>query len=43
MFLSYLKTVEDFIFLNLNIWVLVIENCLEIVNILKFESLVACK
>ena len=37
MFLSYLQTVEHFIFLILKIWVLVTENYLEIVDILKFE------
>ena len=39
MFLSYLQTDEHFIFLNLKIWTLVAENCLEIEDVLKFESL----
>ena len=39
MFLSYLKTDEHFIFMNLKIWTLVAENCLEIEDALKFESL----
>ena len=43
MFLSYLQTDEHFIFLNLKIWILVTENCLEIEDVLKFESLEACK
>ena len=36
---------EHFIFLNLKIWILVAVNCLEIENVLKFESLEleACK
>ena len=42
-FLSYLQTDEHFIFLNLKIWILVTENCLEIENVLKFESLEACE
>ena len=43
MFLSYLQTDKHFIFLNLKIWILVTENCLEIEDVLKFESLEACK
>ena len=39
MFLSYLKTDKHFILLNLKIWILVTENCLEIEDVLKFESL----
>ena len=29
--------------MKLNIWILVTENCLEIEDVLKFESLEACK
>ena len=43
MFLSYLKTDEHFIFMNLKIWTLVAENCLEIEDVLKFENLEAWK
>ena len=43
MLLSYLKTDKHFILLNLKIWILVTENCLEIEDVLKFESLEACK
>ena len=43
MFFLYLETNEHFVFLNLKIWILVTENCLEIKDILKFESLAACK
>jgi hypothetical protein len=43
MFLSYLQTDEHFIFLNMKIWILVTENSLEIEDVLKFESLEACK
>ena len=43
MFLSYLQTDEYFIFLKLEIWILATENCLEVVDVLKFESLEACK
>ena len=43
MFLSYLQTDEHFIFLNLKIWILLTENCLEIEDVLKFESLEPCK
>ena len=39
MFLSYLQTDEHFIFLNLKIWILVTENCLEIDDVLKFKNL----
>ena len=43
MFLSLLQTDEDFSSLKLKIWILVTENCLEIENVLKFESLEAYK
>ena len=43
MILSYLQRDEHSIFLNLKIWILVTENCLEIEDFLKFESLKACK
>ena len=43
MFLSYLRTDYHFIFQNLKIWTLVAENCLEIEDVLKFESLEPCK
>ena len=47
MFLSedtdILQTDEHFSFLKLKIWILVTENCLEIVDVWKFESLKACK
>ena len=43
MFLSYLQRDKHFIFLNLEIWILVTENCLEIEDVLKFDSLEACK
>ena len=43
MFLSYLQTDEHFIFLNLKVRILVTEKCLEIEDVLKFESLEACK
>ena len=43
MFLSNLQTDEHIIFLNLKIWILVTENCLEIEDALKFDSLDACK
>ena len=43
MFLSQLQTDEHFSSVKLKIWILVTENCLEIKDILKFESLAACK
>ena len=43
MFLSQLQTDEHFSFLKLNIWILVTEKCVEIEDVLKFESLEACK
>ena len=42
-FLSYLQRDEHFNFLDLNIWILMTENCLEIEDLLKFETLEACK
>ena len=42
-FVMYRQTDEQFIFLNLKIWILVTENCLKIEDVLKFESLAACK
>ena len=41
MFLSYLQTVELFIFLSLKIWILATENCLKIKDVFIFESLEA--
>ena len=43
MFLSQLQTDEHFSFLKLKIWILETENFLEIEDVLKFESLEACK
>ena len=43
MILSYLQTYEHFILLNLKLWFLITENFLEIEDVLKFESLEACK
>ena len=43
MLLSQLQTDEHFSSVKLKIWILVTENCLEIKDILNFESLVACK
>ena len=43
MFLSSFQIEEHFIFLNLKICILATKNCLEIENVLKFESLDACK
>ena len=43
MFLSYLQIDELFISLNLKIWLLETENCLEIEKVLKLESLETCK
>ena len=43
MFLSYLQTDEHFIFLNMQIGILVTEHGLEIEDVLKFESLETCK
>ena len=43
MFFSYLQTDEYFTSLNLKIWILVTENCLEIEAFLKFERLEAFK
>ena len=34
---------QTFYFLNLKIWILVSENCLQIEDVLKFGSLEACK
>ena len=42
-FLSYLQRDEHFIFLNLEIWILLTENCLEIEDVFEFDSLEACK
>ena len=43
-FLSYLQRDKHFIFLNLEIWILLTENCLEIEDVFKkFDSLEACK
>ena len=38
-----IQTDEHFSSLKLKIWILVAENCLEIENVLKFESLEPCK
>ena len=43
-FLSYLQRDEHFNFLNLEIWILLTENCLEMEDVFKkFDSLEACK
>ena len=43
MFLSKLQTDEHFSFLKLKIWILATENCLEIEDVLKLESLVRAR
>ena len=43
MVVSYLQTDKHFSFLKWKILILVTENCLEIENVLKFESLEVCK
>jgi hypothetical protein len=43
MHLSYSKTYEPFIFLGLKIGILVTEICLEIEEVINFDSLEACK
>ena len=42
-FVSKLQTDEPFSFLKQKIWILVTEKCLEIEDVLKYESLEACK
>jgi hypothetical protein len=43
MHLSFPQKCELFIFLSMKIWISVIEICLEIEDVFKFESLEACK